>query len=261
MHVVAVINVIDKFSMTYALISNSWEFILSLIKIDPKRVRGLLFAPVKIIGGINVCLMQHIFAHVSIVTGIVILFNVALIYSGSVILFILYLYFGNSGDEGEHLSVMFDLEINRHVFAECPALSQIWHVIVVCSSSSCFRFCNSILTYLIVQWNVKAGPSKYRGKNFIFSSSDHPFMLAALLYFLINVSIFSEIRPENVLIKSFGVVSPLRYCVSLFFNSGIVPVVIRFRLVFSGSRRMSITKGARRESDVVYQSLMVDGCL
>lgn len=106
--------------MTYALISNSWEFILSLIKIDPKRVRGLLFAPVKIIGsffklllgGVNVCRMQHIFAPVSIVTGIVILFNVALIYSGSVILFILYLYFGNSGDEGEHLSVMFDLEIS-----------------------------------------------------------------------------------------------------------------------------------------------------
>jgi hypothetical protein len=83
--------------MTCALISNSWEFIFILIKIDPNRVRSLLLAPVNMIGsffnslfgGINVCLIQHIFASVSIVTGIIMLFNVALIYSGSVILFIL----------------------------------------------------------------------------------------------------------------------------------------------------------------------------
>jgi len=35
------------------------------------------------------CLMQHIFALLSIFTGIVMIFNVASIHSGSVILFIL----------------------------------------------------------------------------------------------------------------------------------------------------------------------------
>jgi len=67
------------------------------IKIDPNAVRYVVFNHVNMIGsyfnslsrGINVCLMQHIFAPVSINTGNVMLFNVALVYSGSVIMFIL----------------------------------------------------------------------------------------------------------------------------------------------------------------------------
>jgi len=65
-----------------------------------------------LLGGIIVYLMQHIFAPVSIVTWIVMLFSVALIYNGSVILFILWLYLGKFEDKGERLSEIFNLKLS-----------------------------------------------------------------------------------------------------------------------------------------------------
>jgi len=83
--------------MRNSIIQILWEFFFILIKINLNTFRYVVFNPVNMIGSfynslswdINVCLMQYIFAPMSIVTGNVMLFNVALIYSDSVIMFIL----------------------------------------------------------------------------------------------------------------------------------------------------------------------------